>query len=162
MSGIELHYLLQQYPSNNVIVKERINLRDSHAEIKVEKLLAGVLLYEKEVKIVGISDIGKEILPVYDEKDYDFDTVEYSVAVSYTDFDIIQNQTLTVTERSGDEGSGATRVLETNFTMVHAGKGERNVIFETMEGSVAYLQCQIPELDYDDYYAEDQNPYSYY
>lgn len=161
MSGIELHYLYNNSPSNNVIVKERINLRDYHAEIKVETL-DGVHLYEKEVKIVGISDIGKEILPVYDEKDYDFDTVEYSVAVSYTDFDIIQNQTLTVTERSGDEGSGATRVLETNFTMVHAGKGERNVIFETMEGSVAYLQCQIPELDYDDYYAEDQNPYSYY
>ena len=90
VSGIELHYTYSNGPSNDFLVKERINLRDSHAEFRVETQ-DGEHIYEKEVKIVGISDIGKEISPVYDEKDYDFDTVEYSVAVSYTDFDIIQN-----------------------------------------------------------------------
>ena len=56
------------------------------------------------------------------------------------------------------------KFLDTAFTMVHAGIGERNVILQTMEGTVAYLQCHIEYYygSYEYYYGDDYNPYSYY
>ena len=88
--------------------------------------------------------------------------MEYHVEYNYTDLDIIQNQTLSVTSE-GRNGTKRT-VLETDFVFVHANIGERNVILQTRNGTVAYLQCHLDYYygGYDYYYGMDYNPYSYY
>jgi hypothetical protein len=86
MTGIRYQYATWEAP--DVIMHETIDFSKDIATFNAETN-DGRSIYSRDVQVVNVKNINREVQTMHDDTDYDFDVVNYNVNVSYADFDII-------------------------------------------------------------------------